>query len=44
MDGPKLLPVPADPADVGPRFRQAISRFTTGVAVITTRTADGRPA
>jgi len=41
MDGPKLLPVPADPADVGPRFRQAISRFTTGVAVITTRTADG---
>jgi flavin reductase (DIM6/NTAB) family NADH-FMN oxidoreductase RutF len=41
MDGPKLLTVPVDPADVGPRFRQAISRFTTGVAVITTRTADG---
>jgi len=41
MDSPKLLPVPADPADLGPRFRQAISRFSTGVAVITTRSADG---
>ena len=41
MDGPRLLSVPADPADAGPRFRQAISRFTTGVAVITTHTADG---
>jgi len=41
MDSPKHRLVPADPADLGPRFRQAISRFTTGVAVITTRTADG---
>ena len=41
MDSPRLLPVPADPADPGPRFRQAISRFSTGVAVITTRTPDG---
>ena len=41
MDSPKLLPLPADPACLGPRFRQAISRFSTGVAVITTRTADG---
>jgi len=41
MDSPKLRPVPADPTDLGPRFRQAISRFTTGVAVITTRTAAG---
>jgi len=41
MDSPNPLPVPADPADLGPRFRQAISRFSTGVAVITTRTADG---
>jgi 3-hydroxy-9,10-secoandrosta-1,3,5(10)-triene-9,17-dione monooxygenase reductase component len=41
MDSPNLLPVTADPANLGPRFRQAISRFSTGVAVITTRTADG---
>jgi flavin reductase (DIM6/NTAB) family NADH-FMN oxidoreductase RutF len=41
MDSQKVLPPPADPADLGPRFRQAISRFSTGVAVITTRTADG---
>lgn len=41
MDDTKLLPVPAEGSDSGPRFRQAISRFTTGVAVITTRTADG---
>jgi 3-hydroxy-9,10-secoandrosta-1,3,5(10)-triene-9,17-dione monooxygenase reductase component len=41
MDSSKLLPVPADPADLSPRFRQAISRFSTGVAVITTRTTDG---
>lgn len=41
MDSPKPDPVPADPADLGPRFRQAISRFSTGVAVITTRTPQG---
>jgi flavin reductase (DIM6/NTAB) family NADH-FMN oxidoreductase RutF len=41
MDIPTLVPVPAEPAEIGLRFRQAISRFTTGVAVITTRTADG---
>jgi len=41
MDNPKPVSVPADPADLGPRFRQAISRFSTGVALITTRTAQG---
>lgn len=41
MDSPKPVPVPADPAALGPSFRQAISRFSTGVAVITTRGADG---
>jgi flavin reductase (DIM6/NTAB) family NADH-FMN oxidoreductase RutF len=41
MHSSKVLPASADPADLSPRFRQAISRFSTGVAVITTRTADG---
>lgn len=41
MDSPKPAFVPADPTDLGPRFRQAISRFSTGVAVITTRTQEG---
>lgn len=41
MDSPRLHPVPADPSDMGPHFRRAMSRFSTGVAVITTRVADG---
>ncbi|MEV0074207.1 MULTISPECIES: flavin reductase family protein [unclassified Amycolatopsis] len=41
MDSAKHLAVPADTDDGVFRFRQAISRFSTGVAVITTRTADG---
>ena len=39
-----FFPVPADPRTCGPRFRQAISRFTTGVAVITTARRTARPA
>ncbi|WIV56158.1 flavin reductase family protein [Amycolatopsis nalaikhensis] len=41
MDSVKRLAAPADPDDGVFRFRQAISRFSTGVAVITTRTVDG---
>jgi flavin reductase (DIM6/NTAB) family NADH-FMN oxidoreductase RutF len=41
MDSPKPVSAPADPAELAPRFRQAISRFSTGVALITTRTAQG---
>jgi 3-hydroxy-9,10-secoandrosta-1,3,5(10)-triene-9,17-dione monooxygenase reductase component len=40
MDSAKQLAVP-DTDDGVFRFRQAISRFSTGVAVITTRTVDG---
>ncbi|MGW4490049.1 flavin reductase family protein [Amycolatopsis sp. NPDC004368] len=40
MDSVKQLAVP-DTDDGVFRFRQAISRFSTGVAVITTRTVDG---
>ncbi|ROS44313.1 flavin reductase family protein [Amycolatopsis thermoflava] len=41
MDSAKHLAVPAEANDEVFRFRQAISRFSTGVAVITTRTAEG---
>jgi len=41
MESLKPVPVPADPTEMGPRFRQAISRFSTGVAVITTCTPQG---
>jgi flavin reductase (DIM6/NTAB) family NADH-FMN oxidoreductase RutF len=34
-------PAPVDVDDLTSRFRQAVSRFSTGVAVITTRTPDG---
>lgn len=41
MDSPNPVIEPVDPTALAPCFRQAISRFTTGVAVITTRTAAG---
>lgn len=41
MDSPQPVIEPVDPTVLAPRFRQAISRFSTGVAVITTCTTDG---